>query len=139
MELSQPILIIEDNDDDFEAIIRAFKRVPEFNYRIDRCVNGSEAIDYLCRQGPFANLRDYNLPGLLLLDLNMPGSTGFDVLEVVKSKKHLRTIPAIVLTTSQDQKDIQASYASGANTFVEKPQDFSELTLIIQRFAQYWL
>lgn len=139
MELSQPILIIEDNDDDYEAIIRAFKKLPNFEYRIDRCIDGEEAIDYLLRQGPFASLRDYNLPGLLLVDLDMSSPDCIDVLKTIKSKEHLCAIPAIILTISHGENDIQAAYASGANTFVEKPLSFSELTKTIHHLTKYWL
>lgn len=139
MELSQPILIIEDNDGDYEAIVRAFKQIPGFEYRIDRCIDGEEAIGYLLRQGAFASLREYNLPGLLLVDLNMPGPDGIDVLKTIQSKKHLGTIPAIVLTASHETKDIQDAYSSGANTFIEKPQSTLELTKILHKLAKYWL
>ncbi len=139
MELSQPILIVEDSDDDFEAIIRAFKKLPDFNYRIDRCVDGDEAINYLLRRGQFATLRDYNLPGLLLLDLSMPGPSGIEVLKTLKSTKHLRSFPAVMLTGSHGGDDIQTAYSSGANTFIEKPRTAEELTRIVHHFAKYWL
>lgn len=126
---SQPILLVDDNDDDVEATLRAFKRTNLKN-AIIRATTGAEAI---------AVLRDRKvLPGLILLDLNMPGLDGRRVLAIIKGDNELRKIPVVVLTTSSDERDVEECYQLGANTYVQKPVDLDGLFAAIQRLKDYW-
>jgi two-component system, response regulator len=123
------ILIVEDNADDYEATERSFRRAHFLN-PIFWARNGQQAIDFL---------RNSATPvDLILLDLNMPGIDGRHVLERVKSDTTLKTIPIIVLTTSSDEKDIQACYALGASTFIQKPVNFEGLAEAIRTMNDYW-
>lgn len=126
---SQPILLIDDNDDDVEATLRAFRRT---NLKNDfmRASTGAEAIAWL---------RDRQAqPGLILLDLNMPGLDGRRVLAILKGDDELRKIPVVVLTTSSDERDIDECYQLGANTYIQKPVDLDGLFAAIQRLKDYW-
>lgn len=125
----QPILLVDDNDDDVEATLRAFKRTNLKN-TVLRAATGAEAI---------AMLRDQRVyPGLILLDLNMPGLDGRRVLAIIKGDNELKRIPVVVLTTSSDERDINECYQLGANTYIQKPVDLDGLFAAIQRLKDYW-
>jgi two-component system response regulator len=126
---TQPILIVEDSEDDFEATMRAFKRTNLRN-PIRWAPSGQEALDVLTTMTP--------KPGLILLDLNMPGLDGRKTLKAIKSNPNWHKIPVVILTTSDDERDIEGCYALGANTYVQKPVDLDGLFAAIQRLKEYW-
>lgn len=129
MQNIKPILLVDDNDDDVEASMRAFKRTNLRNPVI-RAATGAEAI---------AMLRDRQVvPGLILLDLNMPGLDGRRVLAILKGDEELRRIPVVILTTSADERDVEECYQLGANTYIQKPVDLDGLFAAIQRLKDYW-
>jgi CheY-like chemotaxis protein len=135
---SQSILLVEDNQDDFEATSRAFKKANLYN-PIVWCKSGRDALDYLKREGTYENdASNGSRPGLVLLDLNMPGMDGRKTLESIKQDDALKQIPVIILTTSADERDIHACYRSGANTYVQKPVSFEGLIGAIKRLKEYW-
>jgi two-component system, response regulator len=134
---SQSILLVEDNEDDYEATCRAFKKANLCN-PIDWCKSGRDALDYLKREGAYKDVRKVMRPGLVLLDLNMPGLDGRRTLEAIKQDDALKRIPVIILTTSSDERDIEACYQSGANTYVQKPVSFDGLIEAIKRLKAYW-
>jgi two-component system response regulator len=134
---SQSILLVEDNEDDYEATCRAFKKANLCN-QIDWCKSGRDALDYLKREGAYKDVRKVMRPGLVLLDLNMPGLDGRRTLEAIKQDDALKRIPVIILTTSSDERDIEACYQSGANTYVQKPVSFDGLIEAIKRLKAYW-
>lgn len=139
LDLSQQtVLIVEDSDDDFEATERALKKHGNLVNPIARCEDGADAIDYLFHRGKYANPASAPRPGLILLDLNMPGKDGWAVLREVKKSKELASIPIIILTTSSDAKDIEESYAIGASTYVVKPVNLERFVEAIQRLKEYW-
>ena len=123
MNRSQPILLVEDSAEDVEATLRALRRAGLAN-PIHHCADGDEALDYLRHSGRYADGRDAPVPGVILLDLNLPGTDGREVLEAVKRDSGLKAIPVIVLTTSSDERDVQRCYEAGANSYVKKPVDF---------------
>ncbi|HWA00218.1 MAG TPA: response regulator [Caulobacterales bacterium] len=127
---SQPILVVDDSEDDFEATKRAFVKANLYN-SIDHASSGEEALTYL---------RDKNIarPGLILLDLNMPGLDGRKTLEIIKNTEELRKIPVVVLTTSDDERDVRGCYELGANTYIQKPVDFDGLIGAVRRLKEYW-
>jgi two-component system response regulator len=127
---TQPILIVEDSDDDFEATKRAFDKANLRN-RIEHAISGERALEYL-RSDASAK------PGLILLDLNMPGLDGRKTLEIIKRTQNLKKIPVVILTTSSDERDIEACYELGANTYIQKPVDFDGLIAAIKRLKEYW-
>jgi two-component system response regulator len=128
--ISQPILIVEDSEDDFDATRRAFTKANLRN-PIRRAESGEAALTYLTTK---TNER----PGLILLDLNMPGMDGRQTLKAIKQNTSLKQIPVVVLTTSDDERDISACYELGANTYIQKPVDFDGLIGAIQRLKEYW-
>ena len=134
---STSILIIEDSDDDFFATSRAFKKAGMKN-TIRRCSNGDQAMDFLFQRGEFAEPDLAPRPGIILLDLNLPGLDGRDVLRAIKSDAALRAIPVVVLTTSSAEQDVQRCYDDGANSYIQKPVDLQGFFLAISRLKEYW-
>jgi len=134
---NQPILLVEDSPEDYEATERAFRRAGLRN-PIYRCTDGDEALDYLYRRGRYADPAAAPRPGIILLDLNLPGTDGREVLETVKRDADLKRIPVIVLTTSSDERDVAACYAAGANSYIQKPVDLDGFLRAIDRLKGYW-
>lgn len=134
----QLILIVEDNDDDFFATMRAFGKTNLAN-PVRRCTNGDQALDYLLRRGEFSAPGAAPRPGIVLLDLNLPGTDGRSVLQAIKTTPDLQQIPVIVLTTSNAEQDIEQCYAAGANSYVQKPVDFEGFIRAIAHLSEFWL
>ncbi len=135
--LSQPILLVEDSPEDFETTERAFRRSGLKN-PIYRCADGDEALDYLRRRGQYSDPDKAPRPGVILLDLNLPGTDGREVLSEIKNDPGLKQIPVIVLTTSKDERDIEVCYRCGANSYIQKPVDVDGFMKAIERLNDYW-
>jgi CheY-like chemotaxis protein len=135
--LSQPILLVEDSPEDFETTERALRKSGLKN-PIFRCSDGDEALDFLHRRGRFADPETSPRPGVILLDLNLPGTDGREVLNEVKTDPKLKQIPVIVLTTSKDDRDIEVCYRCGANSYIQKPVDLDGFMKAIERLNDYW-
>ena len=128
------ILIVEDSDDDFLAISRVFNHAGLRN-PLQRCSNGDLALDYLYRRGEFLQAE---APGLLLLDLNLPGTDGRQVLRAIKADPALQQIPVIVLTTSFEGEDVRRCYEAGADSYLFKPVDMAGFLNSIARLKENW-
>lgn len=126
----QSILLVEDSEDDFYATKRAFAKANLFN-PIQRACSGEEALSFL-------HEASREKPGLILLDLNMPGIDGRKTLEIIKQDDDLKSIPVVILTTSNDERDISTCYTLGANTYIQKPVDFDGLIEAMKRLKGYW-
>jgi len=100
--------------------------------------NGEELVDYLLRRGKFADRANSVLPGLILLDLNMPKKDGREALREIKADPQLRQIPVVVLTTSKADTDIGRVYDLGANSFIAKPVSFDSLVDVMKTICRYW-
>jgi CheY-like chemotaxis protein len=135
--VSQPILLVEDSPEDFEATLRAFRKSGLKN-SIVRCEDGDQALDYLHRRGKYADPERSPRPGVILLDLNLPGTDGRQVLNEIKNSERLHDIPVVVLTTSADERDISACYRAGANSYIQKPVDIDGFMKAIERLNGYW-
>lgn len=135
----QSILIVEDSDDDYETIERALSRGENLKNPLIRCDNGQDALDFLQRSGKFADRAEHPAPGIVLLDLNMPGIDGREVLSSMKSNDKLKHIPVIVMTTSSDERDIDDCYKMGANTYIVKPLDWRGFMEAMSRLKEYWI
>lgn len=133
----QLILLVEDSAEDVEATRRAFGRSGLRN-PVQWCPDGDDALDYLRHRGRYAPPAPAPRPGIILLDLNLPGTDGRDVLEEIKGDPALRDIPVVVLTTSVDDKDVEACYRAGANSYVQKPVDLDGFMRAMQRLKDYW-
>lgn len=132
-----PILLVEDSPEDREATIRALKRAGLAN-PINCCISGDDALDYLFQRAKYADASQAPRPNVILLDLNMPGTDGREVLTEIKQSERLRSIPVIILTTSTDSRDVTSCYQMGANSYVKKPVDLEGFMLSIQRLKDFW-
>jgi two-component system response regulator len=131
------ILLVEDNIDDYDAAIRSFKAA-HLDNPVHWSRTGGDALDYLKSEGTYAQSPSRELPGLILLDLNMPGLDGKAVLESTKQNPKLKKIPIIILTTSSDERDVQQCYELGASTYIQKPVSFDGLINAVQHLKDYW-
>jgi CheY-like chemotaxis protein len=134
---SQPILLVEDSPEDFETTERAFRRSGLKN-PIIRCADGDEALEYLYRRGRYADAEKAPRPGVILLDLNLPGTDGREVLAEIKADSSLKQIPVVVLTTSADDRDVEACYQAGASSYIQKPVDLEGFMKAIERLNGSW-
>jgi CheY-like chemotaxis protein len=100
--------------------------------------DGEELMDYLRRRGQYSNLTDQPLPGMILLDLNMPRKDGREALQEIKADPRLRSIPVVVLTTSKAEEDILRAYDLGVNSFILKPVTFQSLVDLTLTLSKYW-
>jgi CheY-like chemotaxis protein len=131
------LLVVEDSNEDFEALQRYFKKNP-LSIPIYRCVNGDEALAFLFRTGNYTDSQNTPRPGLILLDLNLPGMDGREVLETIKKDENLKLIPVVIFTTSSNPKDIETCYRQGVNSYIVKPMDATKLKRNIQILIDYW-
>ena len=138
MAVPNIILVVEDNPDDFEATERALRKAGISN-PIHHCEDGEDALDFLFNRGEYSSVKDYPAPGLVLLDLNLPGTDGREVLQEMKNDPVKKSIPVIVLTTSTDSVDIEKCYDAGANSYMNKRIDLIEFMAAIQRMSDFWL
>jgi CheY-like chemotaxis protein len=132
------ILLADDRDDDVFLIRRSFLKAniinPLFVVR-----DGEEAMHYLAGEGKYSNRDEYPLPDLLLLDLKMPRMDGFEVLRWVREQAGLKALRVVVLTSSDEVRDVNAAYQLGANSFLVKPIDFEHFVKVSQALKGYWL
>ncbi|MEM8948493.1 MAG: response regulator [Pseudomonadota bacterium] len=138
IEGTQTILIVDDSDDDFDATVRALTKGRNLCNPLHRCEDGQETLDYLFRTGRYSPPANAPKPGIILLDLNMPGIDGRTVLTKIKGAPLLRSIPVIVMTNSDDAQDINACYDMGANTYIQKPLDWPSFFEAVNRLKEYW-
>lgn len=130
------ILLVEDDPADLELTLRAFRKHDVSN-PIAVARDGVEAMDYLHRRGRLA--ADAPIPALILLDIGLPRMSGLEVLREVRAHPVYRTVPVVILTTSQDVSDIRTSYELGANSYIAKSVEFDTFLDMIGRIHQYWL
>ncbi|MEL6456840.1 MAG: response regulator [Cyanobacteria bacterium J06641_2] len=133
-----PLLVVEDSDEDFEAFGR-FIRKSQISNPIYRCIDGEDALDFLYRQGDYEDDKQAPRPSIILLDLNLPGTDGREVLEQIKQDERLKTIPVIVFTTSSNPKDIETCYRFGVNSYILKPMNVQKSKDVMQSIVDYWL
>ena len=131
-------MIIEDSDEDFETLSRIISRVSSFPIDIQRCIDGDDALDFLNQEGDYSEMIGSSSPELILLDLNLPGTDGREVLTMIKNSQHLKTIPVVVLSTSANPQDIKTSYQFGVNSYMLKPMNITELSHSVKTLIDYW-
>lgn len=132
------ILLVEDNPDDVELTLRAFKKNNIAN-RIVVVNDGEQALNFLYGRGEYSNRYKSQLPKVVLLDLKLPKKDGLEVLKCMKNDEQLRLIPVVVLTSSREEQDIAKSYHLGANSYIVKPVDFDQFVKTVQQLGLYWL
>jgi CheY-like chemotaxis protein len=128
------ILLVDDNEDDIVIVQETFADA-QLAHIMHTVRDGEEALMYLRREGPY---KDVPQPGLLLLDINMPKKNGFEVMQELKGDPQLRSLPVIMLTTSDREEDIVLSYAYGAASYIRKPVDLDQFRAVVKQFEIYW-
>ena len=135
---SKLILLIEDNIDDERLTLRALRRNNVMNEVVVAC-DGQEAVDYLFGSGSFTGRDMSVMPAVVILDLKLPRLSGLEVLKRIRASEQTRRIPVVVLTASEDETQIEASYTLGANSYIKKPTDPADFSEMILQVAMYWL
>jgi CheY-like chemotaxis protein len=138
MSLRPIILLVDDSEDDTILVRRAFVRAKLLNPLV-AVASGEEAIAYLGGTDKYANRAEFPLPGLVLLDLKMPGSDGFEVLRWIRTQPCLHSLRVVVLTASDEVRDVKLAYQLGATSYLVKPLDFERLVEISQALSGCWV
>ena len=137
---SKPIVILmADDSEDDRFLARAALKESRLKNDLYEVEDGEDLIAYLKREGAFADPNISPRPGFILLDLNMPRKSGREALEEIKADPSLRRIPIVVLTTSEDESDVIASYDLGVNSFITKPVTFAALVDVMKTIGKYWI
>ena len=129
------ILLVEDNEGDIVLTLKALKQAKVSN-GVNVVKDGEAALQFLKKEGQF---KDVQTPDLILLDINLPKVDGIEVLAEIKKDKALMSIPVIMLTTSDLEKDIMKSYNNHANCYITKPVEFQEFIKVIQSIKDFWI
>jgi CheY-like chemotaxis protein len=137
MRISKRILLVEDDMRDIELTLNALGDCNLTTDQVAIAHDGAEALDYLYHRGIFASVSDEN-PVVILLDLKMPKVNGIQVLKQLKSDEQMCNIPVVILTSSQETRDIAECYKLGANAYVVKPVRFSEFREAIKGIGLFW-
>lgn len=132
------ILLVEDNPDDVKLTERALKKAHILN-KLVVAKDGIEALDYLFCTGQWTD-RDINdVPQVILLDLKLPKIDGMEVLKRIRSDSHTRLLPVVILTSSNEEKDLTTGYSLGANSYIRKPVNFNQFAEAVHQLGLYWL
>jgi CheY-like chemotaxis protein len=132
------ILLVDDDPADAELTMVSLRKARLAN-RIEVARDGAEALDYLFCRGAYAS-RSFDLPPrLVLLDLKLPRVSGHEVLRAIKADVRTRAIPVVVLTSSNQERDLVECYQLGANSYIQKPVDLKKFQEIVEHFGMYWL
>ncbi len=132
------ILLVEDNPDDVELTRLAFEE-SRIGNKLVVVSDGAAALDYLFARGKYSERDPTQLPSIVLLDLNLPKIDGREVLQAIRANESTRTLPVVVLTTSAEPFDVEASYALGVNSYIQKPVDFEQFVWAVKQVGLYWL
>jgi len=138
--VGEPVLVmlVEDNADHAELVIRTLEEHRIAN-KVRHFLDGQSALDYLFRRGEFSDPVTSVRPHVILLDLRLPRVDGIDVLKAIKENDHLKSIPVVVLTTSEAEKDVAKAYYNHANSYLVKPVGFDEFKRLMDDLGFYWL
>ena len=128
-------LLVEDNPDHVELIRKALQDNNVLN-EVHVVNSGEKALDFLYKRGEYA---DMHRPGLILLDIKLPGMDGIEFLRRIKTDPELKSIPVVILTTSESEEEKMESYSNGVNSYIVKPVDFEKFSRVIKRLKLYWV
>ncbi len=132
------ILVVEDNPDDQLLITRALRK-NHIDNEIVAAGDGEEALEYIYGTGMHAGRDARVLPEVVLLDLQLPKVNGLQVLQRLRAEEHTRLLPVVVLTSSDEQRDVVDSYRFGANSYIRKPVEFQEFMEAVRQLDMYWV
>lgn len=136
----EPILVmlVEDNADHAELVVRTMED-HRISNRVRHFLDGQTALDYLFHRGEFAEPASSPRPHIVLLDLRLPKVDGIDVLRAIKDNDDTKSIPVVILTTSEAEKDVARAYSNHANSYLVKPVGFDEFIKLMEDLGIYWL
>lgn len=132
------ILLVEDNPNDVALTLRALRKNNILN-EIDTVRDGAEALDYLLRQGNYADRDKDAMPAVVLLDLKLPKLSGIEVLQRLRADERTKLLPVVILTSSKEDQDLIDGYRFGANSYVRKPVDFTQFSQAVLQLGLYWM
>ena len=132
------ILLIEDNQDDIALTLRAFNKCNIKN-KVNIIEDGQDALDYIACKGVYKGKDPYDLPTVVLLDINLPKVNGFEILKAIRDNLATKFLPVVILTSSKEEQDIINGYTLGANSYIRKPVDFKNFFEAVQALGLYWL
>ena len=135
---SKTILLVEDNPDDEALTLRALKRNNILN-EVIVARDGAEALDYLFARGAHSGRDTSKQPEVVLLDLKLPKVDGLEVLQQIRQDERIRRLAVVILTSSNEERDIVAGYDLGANSYIRKPVDFNQFMEAVRQLGTYWL
>ena len=138
--VGEPVLVmlVEDNIDHAELVLRTLEEHRIAN-KVLHFLDGQSALDYLYRRGEFSESMDTERPQVILLDLRLPRVDGMEVLKTIKEDADLKSIPVVVLTTSEAEKDVAKAYYNHANSYLVKPVGFEDFRKLMDDLGFYWL
>jgi two-component system, response regulator len=131
------ILLVEDNPNDVELTLRALRKV-NVTERVFVVKDGAEALEFLFASGSYSQRKVESRPKVVLLDLKLPKVDGIEVLRRVKADARTKAIPIVMLTSSQEERDVVESYMIGVNSYIVKPVDFSQFVHAVSELGMYW-
>lgn len=132
------LVIIEDDPNDAELLMRVFKKHRVVN-KITLLKDGAEALDFFFGQSCRGHKEASNKPQVIILDLKLPKVNGIEVLQKLKSDEHTKKIPVVVLTSSKESRDVKDAYNLGVNSYVTKPIKFDEFAKVVSELGMYWM
>jgi CheY-like chemotaxis protein len=138
MEKPIPTLLLADDDPDFRVVAGDAFKATGLAINLKMVGNAQELMDYLCRRPPYSNPKEFPTPGVMLIDLKMPGNEHAEVLKQINEDAALRQIPLVVLSSSTEKKDVSECYALGVTSFIVKPAGFSALVDLFKTICGYW-
>ena len=132
------LLLVEDNPDDVELTLHTFEDF-KFTNRIHVARDGAEALDFIFCRGRYASRNIQDRPKVILLDIKLPKVDGLEVLRQLKADPAARLIPVVMLTSSQEERDVVESYRLGVNSYITKPVSFDQFVAAVRSLGMYWL
>jgi two-component system response regulator len=132
------ILLVEDNPHDIKLTLHAFRK-NNFANAIHVVRDGAEALEFLFCTGRYSDRAGQDLPRLILLDLKLPLVDGIEVLKQIKASPQTQRIPVVILTSSQEERDLIESYKLGVNSYILKPVDFDQFSDVVRQLGFYWM
>ncbi len=130
------VLSIEDNEADFILLEKALNKIPDLSLNIININNGEDALNFLYKKESY---KSAPTPNIIILDINLPGISGKEILKTIKEDKNYRVIPVIIFSTSDYYLDIEETYKSYANSYIVKTFDIKDLNSKIANIGEYWL
>jgi two-component system response regulator len=132
------ILLVEDNPADAEMTLRALRRNNLAN-KVHWVKDGEQALDFMFRTGTYAERDPVSVPKLVMLDIKMPKVDGIEVLRRLKANENTRTVPVVVMTSSNEERDVVESYRLGVNSYIVKPVQFDSFLETVAKIGLYWV